>query len=444
MLQKILIYDSDLTGIDELNTSLSEHGFRIEAHNNPEDTKRNLEKDNVDLFIICLHNKSVEPHRLLDEFKANKTDIPFVFAMDYDDNMTIANHYDEALCFHDTRYSNLDDTVKTILNALHHIHKSSEVHERISSAYDKIKAAIPRIIKSREPILVVGEKGTGKSYFAQELHNRIFNDKRTCMSWSAETCLEENFEAELFGSSYQARNSSIRHHRGILEQAQDSVLFIDGFHTLSPRNMKILKSLIKKGTYHRVGDRTIMELKTRLVLSAEPVLDMMLEDGTFDRGLYHLLAKNRVNMPSLKEATEDIKPMAIMFLHEYCVENNIEEPTITASALRYLETRLWHDNLRELKVCVEQAVDHHHGHKIFKTDFMAVTTRNKGCISPNQECKQTYVDALRFCSGNVTAAADKLNISKSTFIRRLEKYGIEPNDYRCKKYNCGKKKKQST
>lgn len=178
MFQKILIYDSDLEGIDELNTSLSEHGFKIEAHNNPEETKRNLESDNIDLFIICLHNKSVEPHRLLDEFKANKTDIPFVFAMDYDDNMTIAHHYDEALCFHDTRYSNLDDTVKTILNALHHIHKNSEVHERISSAYDKIKKAIPLIIDSGKPILVVGEKGTGKSYFAQELHNRYLMIRR--------------------------------------------------------------------------------------------------------------------------------------------------------------------------------------------------------------------------------------------------------------------------
>lgn len=443
MFQKILIYDSDLNGIDELNASLSEHGFKIEARNNPEDTKRDLERDNVDLFIICLHNKSFEPHRLLDEFKANNSNIPFVFAMDYDDNMTIANHYDEALCFHDIRHSNLDDTVKIILNALHHIHKNSEVHERISSAYDNIKAAVPRIIKSGKPILVVGEKGTGKSYFAQELHNRIFDDKKTCMSWSAETCIEENFEAELFGSSYQARNGANRHHRGILEQAEDSVLFIDGCHTLSIRCQKILKGLIKKGIYHRVGDRTVMELKTRLVLSAEPIIDSMLENGSFDRGLYNLIVKNRVNMPSLKEATDDIKPMAIMFLHEYCIENNIEEPIITASALRYLESRIWRDNLRELKVCVEQAVDHHHGHKIFKTDFIAVASRNKCAINPTMECMQIYVNALCSCGGNVTAAADRLNISKSTFIRRIEKYGIDPNDYRSKRYNCGKKKKQN-
>lgn len=292
MFQKILIYDSDLNGIYDLNSSLSEHGFKIEAHDNPEDTRRDLEKDNVDLFIICLHNKSLEPHRLLNDFKANKSNIPFVFAMDYDDNMTIVNNYDEALCFHDIRYSNLDDTIKIILTALHHIHKNSEVHDRISSAYDQIKAAIPRIIQSGKPIFVVGEKGTGKSYFAQELHNKIFDDKKTCMSWCAETCIEENFEAELFGSSYLAKNGANRHHRGILEQAEGSVLFIDGCHALSLRCQKILKSLIKKGTYHRVGDRTIMELKTRLVLSAEPIIDSMLEDGSFDRGLYNLIVKN--------------------------------------------------------------------------------------------------------------------------------------------------------
>lgn len=441
MLQKILIYTSNLDEIGQLNEQLKEYGFTIQLNNRIEEVKKSLEQDSVDLFFVCIHTKSVETRKLMEQFKKAYSSIPYVFAMDYDDNQTIMSYYDSAVGFHDFRHSDLDHTVRLILNALHHIHKNSEVHERISSAYDTIKRNIPRIIDSGDAVLVVGENGTGKSYFAQELHNRIYADNKTCMNWSAETCDETGIEGELFGTSYIAGNNTRRHHRGLLEQAKQSVLFISGLTALSKRGQKIFKNLLKHKTYHIVGDYVDRPLECRLVFGAEPELDKMVKNGTFDKGLYNMLAKNRVDLPSLREATDDIRPMALMFLEEYCKEKNLSVPKISEAAIRYLQNKMWADNLRELKLCIERAMDRHHGRQISKCDVVAVTIKPRKKLALTD--KDKIIESLVECKGNVSAASERAGMCRSSFNRRLTVFDIDPNDYRNKRYNCGKKKKQN-
>ena len=443
MVQKILIYDSELDEIEQLNCILSEYGFRIEANDNLADVKNNLDRDNIDLFFICLHRKSEGTHNFLKDFKSNGTGIPYVFAMDYDDNLMVLAHYDDAVCYHDMRYSDFESTVETIMRTLHHIHMSYDVHERISTAYDKVKNKIPVIVRSNSPVLVVGDNGTGKSYFAQDLHNRIYNDHKICISWCADTCSEENFEAELFGSIYMTNNGQRRHHRGLLEQAEGSVMYISGITKLSPRNHKILRNLIKSKHYRMVGDTANIPLKCTLVFGAEPEIDHQILEGTFDKGFYNLISPNRVDLPSLREATEDIKPMAKFFLSEHCRQQNVNVPKISEAAIRYLENQPWFDNLRELKNCIEKAADHHTGNQISKVDIIAVSAKPKYRRAQPDD-KKIMIEALKFCNGNVTVACERAGMTRSTFNRNLVSFGIDPNDYRSKRYNCGKKKKQSS
>ena len=245
----------------------------------------------------------------------------------------------------------------------------------------------------------------------------------------------------MFGTSYIAPNNARRHHRGLLEQARDSVLFISGLTALSKRGQKILKNLLKHKSYHIVGEYTDRPIECRLVFGAEPELDVMVRQGTFDKGLYNMLTKNRVDLPSLREATDDIRPMAIMFLEEYCKEKHLSVPKISEAAIRYLQKKMWADNLRELKLCVEKAMDHHRGQQISKCDIVAVTIKPRKKVTISD--KDRIIESLVNCKGNVTAACERAGMCRSSFNRRLVLFDIDPNDYRNKRYNCGKKKKQN-
>ncbi len=211
-----------------------------------------------------------------------------------------------------------------------------------------------------KPVLVTGERGTGKELIANRLHflSRRWQGPFVSLNCSA---LNENLlDSELFGHEAGAFTGAQKRHLGRFERADGGTLFLDELATAPMMVQEKLLRVIEYGELERVGGSQPLQVNVRLVCATNADLPQMAQDGTFRADLLDRLAFDVVRLPPLRERRSDIMLLAEQFAIQMCRE--LQLPLFPGFSDEARETLLgygWPGNIRELKNVVERSVYRH-------------------------------------------------------------------------------------
>ncbi len=207
------------------------------------------------------------------------------------------------------------------------------------------------------PVLILGERGTGKELAATRLH---FLSKRWQGPLVALNCAALNpslIESELFGFEKGAFTGADRHRTGRFEAADGGTLFLDEIGTIPLEAQSKILRVVEYGTFERVGSSESIEVDVRIVAATNANLPALVANGRFKQDLLDRLSFEVLMLPPLRERREDIMLLANHFAARMALEiEHDTTPRFSAEAIAALEAHPWPGNIRELKNLIERAV----------------------------------------------------------------------------------------
>ncbi len=223
------------------------------------------------------------------------------------------------------------------------------------------------------PVLIIGERGTGKELFAARLHFLSRRWENPFIKVNCAALSEELLESELFGHEAGAFTGATKRHAGRFERADGGTLFLDEIASASLRIQEKLLRVIEYGEYERLGGDTTRIANARIVAAANVDLRLQCEQGKFRADLLDRLAFEVIAAPPLRKRQEDIALLASHFASRFASELNrdpidpqpatradtqrplIQFPGFSASAIATLRNYEWPGNVRELKNVAERS-----------------------------------------------------------------------------------------
>jgi len=216
---------------------------------------------------------------------------------------------------------------------------------------------VSRAAPLSKPVLVVGERGTGKELVASRLHFLSSRWDRPLIKVNCAALTESILESELFGHEAGAFTGALKAHTGHFERADGGTLVLDELATISLRMQEKILRVIEYGELQRVGGSETIDVDVRIVGSTNANLPALAEQDRFRKDLLDRLAFDVITVPPLRERTEDILPLAQNFAVNMASELKLEVfPGFTARAASSLLKHRWPGNVRELKNAVERSV----------------------------------------------------------------------------------------
>ena len=226
-----------------------------------------------------------------------------------------------------------------------------------SPAFLHALEAVSRAAPLEKPVLVVGERGTGKELIASRLHGLSNRSAGAYVKLNCAAISDTLIESELFGHEAGSFTGAARTHQGRFERADGGTLFLDELATTSGLVQEKLLRVIEYGEFERVGGRRTLHADVRLIAATNEDLPRLADAGRFRRDLLDRLAFDVITLPPLRARPEDIPLLA-----EYFAVNMARElgrsyfPGFADTARDALQAHSWPGNLRELKNVVERAV----------------------------------------------------------------------------------------
>ena len=294
-----------------------------------------------------------------------------------------------------------------------------------------IHRTVEKISATDASVLITGENGTGKDVLAGEIHRRSDRSLKPLVCVDAGALTETLFESELFGHVKGAFTDAHADHIGKFEQADGGTLFLDEIGNIPPHLQAKLLRAIQNRAVTRVGDTKTIPVDIRLICATNKNLEQMVRDGEFREDLYYRINTMHLHLPSLRERTDEVVPLAQMFISKYAEKYRRLVSGLTPEAEEALKNQYWSGNIRELQNCIEKAVIMSDGETLGIDDLQLSPIRPKGgadAFSGTDSLEETEEKAIRAAmakfGGNLSMVAKSLEISRPTLYAKLKKYNI--------------------
>ena len=315
-----------------------------------------------------------------------------------------------------------------------------------SPAFLNVLDDVSALAAIEKPVLVVGERGTGKELIASRLHYLSPRWESVYLQLNCAAIIDSLLESELFGHEAGSFTGATRRHRGRFERAHTGTLFLDELATTAMRVQEKILRVIEYGQFERVGGDKTLSVDVRLIAATNQDLPSLSAEGKFREDLLDRLAFDVITLPPLRERNEDIMLLAEHFAIQMVNELGRELfEGFSSSAQDKLEEHPWPGNVRELKNVVERAVYHNtNGSPIenivldpFDSPYRPLPEKSKLETQDQRwtlplDLKATVRDAeiqiikdsLENAQFNQRKAAELLGLTYHQFRNYIRKYGL--------------------
>ena len=299
-------------------------------------------------------------------------------------------------------------------------------------AMSVVRKTVEKIAPTDATVLITGENGTGKDVLAGEIHRMSERTMRPMVCVDAGALTETLFESELFGHVKGAFTDAHADHIGKFEQADGGTLFLDEIGNIPLHLQAKLLRALQNRSITRVGDTKAIPVDIRLICATNKDLEKMVREGEFREDLYYRINTMHLHLPALRERTDEIVPLAEMFITKYAEKYRRSVNGLTLEAAEILKAYYWSGNIRELQNCIEKAVILSDGDKLTASDMEITQPLNASSadkeMSGTDTLEETEEKAIRAAmarfGGNLSMVAKSLNISRPTLYAKLKKYNI--------------------
>ena len=297
-----------------------------------------------------------------------------------------------------------------------------------SSAMVDIRKTLDKIAPTDATVLITGENGTGKDVLAREIHARSLRSGKPMVAVDAGAITETLFESELFGHVKGAFTDAHADHAGKFEQADGGTLFLDEIGNIPLHLQAKLLRAIQSRSVVRVGGSQAIPVDIRLVCATNMDLEALVQEGRFREDLYYRINTVHIALPPLRERREDIVPLAQTFMERFALKYHRPLTGLAPEAAAALKDYRWSGNIRELQNCIEKAVILSDGAMLTAKDLQLeqasrpAATAIRAVSEADEE--RMVREAMERSSGNISAAAKMLGVSRPTLYAKLKKYGL--------------------
>jgi len=223
----------------------------------------------------------------------------------------------------------------------------------LASALDQLS----HLASINRPILIMGDRGTGKELAAERLHFLSPRWDAPLLKVNCAAMADSLLESELFGHEAGAFTGATRMQRGRFERADGGTLFLDELATMSVRVQEKLLRLVEYGEFERLGGQQTLSVDVRVIAASNVDLQQLAADKGFREDLLDRLSFDVVHLPPLRHRVEDIPELAQHFAIQMSAELGRDLfAGFTTAAMNTLELHSWPGNIRELKNVVERSV----------------------------------------------------------------------------------------
>jgi DNA-binding NtrC family response regulator len=216
-----------------------------------------------------------------------------------------------------------------------------------------VLSQIELVAANHAPVLISGERGTGKELVAQAIHHASPRRAKPFVTLNCATVSESSVEAELFGYEAGAMATARTRKLGLFELANQGTLFLEEIGCLPPVAQARLQRMLETMSFYRSGGTRKIEVDVRLIVSSSENLSHAIQHGAMQAELFHRLNSVRINLPPLRDRVEDILPLAEHFLKMFAPNRQI---MLAPDTRRVLTSYQWPGNVQELRNVIERAV----------------------------------------------------------------------------------------
>ncbi len=223
-----------------------------------------------------------------------------------------------------------------------------------SPAIQNIKDIIEKVAPTDAKVLITGSNGSGKELVAKWLHEKSNRANGPLIEVNCAAIPSELIESELFGHEKGSFTSAVAQRKGKFELAEGGTLFLDEIGDMSlSAQAKVLRAL-QENKITRVGGDKEIKVNVRVIAATNKNLEKEIEKETFRQDLFHRLNVIPIHVPSLDDRKDDIPLLTDYFLELICTEMGIAKKTISKDAVKALQDRSWHGNIREFRNVIER------------------------------------------------------------------------------------------
>ena len=467
--QRILILEDDAVVASSLRDSLGSQGYQVALAANAQQAQQEMSKHPADLLLldIALPGAPRGGLEYLHQLRATQPRLPVVVVSGKDSKANLLEAGGlgarQFLTKGEFGEQELFDVVAQALQGLEcEVQDGTVGVERLlgrSRVMRILRALIQRFAPLDMPVLIHGPTGSGKELVACALHEEApARMGRPLVVVNCAAMPESIMESHLFGHRRGAFTGAIEDHPGLIQQAQGSTLFLDEVGELSLAAQQRFLRFLESGQIQAVGGRQSSQVQVRVVTASHQDLMKRVEAGRFREDLWFRLNVLNLTVPPLREREEDIELLAGQFLRAAADRNQLPRRQLTAAALERLCRYDWPGNVRELRNMMERlmagaehpSVEEAEIRQLLpvQVDGGPASSLPPATVAPptsrlsdqpgtagkfpqtveeiqplrqwRMQQQQEYVKrVMQLCQGNVTRAAELLDVDRSTIYAHL-------------------------
>jgi DNA-binding NtrC family response regulator len=449
-LAPIMVIDNDPGLCNLIKAILTDNGFAVVTFDNPYNGVAEFKTGNFSLVITDIKMPGMDGIEVLEHIKRMDGAMPVIIITAHatlDITIQALRKGADDMLLKPFESGELMLRVNNVLknNALlrENIKLKEELHGRfrfenimgiskgVKDVLDKVKKIAPTEITT----LIRGESGTGKELIAHAIH---YNSPRKDKPFIILNCgaLPQNLlESELFGHKKGAFTGAHEDKIGLIESADEGTLFLDEVGNLNIEAQKGLLRFLQEKELRRIGDNKNIRVDVRIISATNVDLLSAIKADKFREDLYYRLNGMSIELPPLRERTEDIPLLASYFISQQNKRFEKNCAGFTLDAMEALTKFYWPGNIRQLKNVVE-ATHALSNDRYIDTDILEQFIRINGKDSDDSATGEYYNALAQFerdyfksllqqFQGNVDEAAKKAGINMVTLYRKIKKYGLK-------------------
>ena len=463
MAAKILLVDDDSIVLHLVGAQLRGEGIEVATASTGAEALRKIEEELPAAIVLDLGLPDIPGKDLLARIHLDHPSIPVVMLTAADGVEDIVECMRLGACDYVPKSPEPTRLVASVRNAVERgsLQNRVELLARelrrgegfaallgFSPAMRKAVDLLRRASASDVTVLLEGESGTGKEVAARAIHAEGTRRTGPFVAVNCGAIPVGLIESELFGHERGAFTGAVATRKGRFEEADGGTLFLDEVGDLRLDLQVKLLRVLQERKVQRVGGTGTRPVDVRVMAATNRDLKALLATGGFREDLYYRLSVFPVRLPAVREREGDVTLLAAEFLRRFCASHRRRVEGFSRDAARALEAWSWPGNVREVENVVERAVLMEDGREISLGSLpdavvealqggaksgptapgaaVAPAARAGEILPLEEEERRIILRALDTTGWNIQEAAARLEISRATIYRKIERYGIAP------------------
>jgi len=360
-MKPVWIIDDDRSIRWVFEKALAREGISFKLFTSAPEALAALESNAPQVVVSDIRMPGGSGLQLLETIKERDPDLPVIIMTAYSDLESAVAAFQGGAFEYLPKPFDVDHAIDLIRRAMDESLRRHDVAEATdpvpeilgqAPAMQEVFRAIGRLAQSQATVLINGESGTGKELVARALHRHSQRADKPFIAINTASIPKELLESELFGHERGAFTGAMSMRRGRFEQAEGGTLFLDEIGDMPPDLQTRLLRVLSDSHFYRVGGHQPIRANVRVITATHQDLEKRVREGLFREDLFHRLNVIRLRLPPLRERREDIPLLARHFAQASARELGVEPKRLTDDAIKYLTSRDWPGNVRQLEnVC---------------------------------------------------------------------------------------------